>query len=153
MRTRRIIALCVALALGPIVAGPAHAAETGHPRAGRLVSAAPLAADIRLAGASRAWHVAYRSTSWNGGLTVTTGTVTVPRGRPPSGGWPVVSFGHGFGGTADACAPSHTGPSPWERALQEALLGECRSDAQPPRGIEPEIVMWSAWKLHCSRLP
>jgi alpha/beta superfamily hydrolase len=35
----------------------------------------------------------------------------------------VVSFGHGFGGTADACAPSRTGPSPWERTLQEALLG------------------------------
>jgi hypothetical protein len=34
----------------------------------------------------------------------------------------VVSFGHGFGGGADPCAPTTGGHSPWERTLQEALL-------------------------------
>jgi hypothetical protein len=121
MRTRRIIALCAALALGPLV--PESARAAGHAPAGRPVDVAPVDPALRLAGAGHAWRIAYRSTSWNGDPTVTTGTVTVPRGRPPSGGWPVVSFGHGFGGTADACAPSRTGPSPWERTLQEALIG------------------------------
>jgi hypothetical protein len=90
---------------------------------GSVVRAAPLPPAYRLAGAGPAWRLAYVSTSWSGRRTVVTGTVNVPAGRPPRGGWPVVSFGHGFGGTADACAQSRTGPSPWERTAQEALLG------------------------------
>ncbi|WP_166658102.1 lipase family protein [Actinokineospora alba] len=35
-----------------------------------------------------------------------TGMVLLPPGTAPSGGWPVVSWGHGTTGTADVCAPS-----------------------------------------------
>lgn len=124
MRTQRVVALCAVAATLVLSAGtPANAAASGRPRLGQPVHVAALDAPLRLAGAGDAWRVAYRSTSWRGGPTVVTGTVTVPSGRPPADGWPVVSFGHGFGGTADACAASRTGPSPWERAVQEALLG------------------------------
>src|SRR5690606_12354078 len=34
------------------------------------------------------------------------GTVTVPAGEPPEGGWPVISWAHGTTGVGDACAPS-----------------------------------------------
>jgi hypothetical protein len=130
MHTPRIGALGAAVAavamLGLLTAAPASAAQprpgAAQPRPGRLVQVAALDAPLRLAGAGDAWRVAYRSTSWLGRPTVVTGTVTVPGGRPPAGGWPVASFGHGFAGTADACAASRTGPSPWERAVQEALV-------------------------------
>jgi hypothetical protein len=126
MRTPRVVAVCAALATLalPVPASAADAADAAGRRhhLGRPVQVAVLDAPLRLDGAGSAWRVAYRSTSWRGRPTVVTGTVTVPRGRAPAGGWPVVSFGHGFGGTADACAASRTGPSPWERAVQEALL-------------------------------
>jgi hypothetical protein len=120
MRTLRLVAAAAALVLIP--AAPAGAAGSGRAQLGRPVHVATLEAPLRLAGAGDAWRIAYRSTSWQGRHTVVTGTVTVPSGRPPAGGWPVVSFGHGFGGSADACAPSRIGPSPWERAVQEALV-------------------------------
>ena len=34
------------------------------------------------------------------------GTVAIPKGKAPKGGWPVVSWAHGTIGAADACAPS-----------------------------------------------
>ncbi len=34
------------------------------------------------------------------------GSVSVPKGKPPKGGWPVISYAHGTTGTADVCAPS-----------------------------------------------
>jgi acetyl esterase/lipase len=50
--------------------------------------------------------VAYRSTSIRDKATVMTGTIALPKGRPPRGGWPVVTFGHVTTGSADSCAPS-----------------------------------------------
>ena len=38
------------------------------------------------------------------------GTVSVPKGRPPRGGWPVISWAHGTTGIADRCAPSLDSP-------------------------------------------
>src|SRR4051795_12945602 len=102
---RFMVAGAVLVALLPVAAAPARAAEASRPANGRPVDVAALPAGLRLTGAGRAWRLAYRSTSWNGRPTVVTGTVTVPRGRPPAGGWTVVSFGHGFSGSADACAP------------------------------------------------
>lgn len=34
------------------------------------------------------------------------GTVMVPKGKAPKGGWPVISWAHGTTGLADQCAPS-----------------------------------------------
>ena len=39
------------------------------------------------------------------------GTVSVPRGHAPKGGWPVITWGHGTTGIADACAPSRDSAS------------------------------------------
>ncbi|MDQ1289137.1 MAG: hypothetical protein QG622_2703 [Actinomycetota bacterium] len=91
----------------------------GH---GTLLAAEPLPEAVRLAGAGTSLKLRYTSADWAGRASVVSGTLAVPSGRAPAGGWPVVSFGHGFGGTADTCAPSRTGPSPMERAVQEALL-------------------------------
>jgi hypothetical protein len=133
-RRFRIAAVATAIALavpllpatGPAVAdtGPSGtgAAGIGTFWRGLPVKVEPLPAAVRLPGAGPSWKVHYLTTSWNGRPTVVTGSVTLPVGRAPAGGWPVVSFGHGFGGGADACAPTLTGHSPWETTLQEALL-------------------------------
>jgi pimeloyl-ACP methyl ester carboxylesterase len=34
------------------------------------------------------------------------GSVAVPRGKPPKGGWPVITWAHGTTGVADVCAPT-----------------------------------------------
>ena len=32
--------------------------------------------------------------------------MSIPKGKPPKGGWPVITYAHGTTGTADVCAPS-----------------------------------------------
>src|SRR4051794_32525835 len=51
----------------------------------------------------------YRSQSADGGKVAVSGTVAVPKGKAPTGGWPVVTWAHGTTGIADACAPSIAG--------------------------------------------
>ena len=63
-----------------------------------------------LPAASRTWRVLYRSRSLTGALIAVSGTVAVPRGPVPAGGWPIVSWGHVTTGSADVCAPSAAAP-------------------------------------------
>ena len=44
-----------------------------------------------------------------GASTAVSGTLAVPKGRAPKGGWPVISWAHGTTGIADQCAPSRGG--------------------------------------------
>ena len=65
----------------------------------------------------------YSSTSRNGGKVAVSGTVAVPKGKAPKGGWPVVSWAHGTVGIADACAPSIAGmPGNYDSALLNSWL-------------------------------
>ncbi len=64
--------------------------------------------DRRLkAATSLAARIEYTSTSGvTGGTTQATGTVFVPLGKPPEGGWPVVAYAHATTGIEPECAPS-----------------------------------------------
>jgi alpha-beta hydrolase superfamily lysophospholipase len=57
-------------------------------------------------GASYAWRILYHSTDLAGRDIAVSGMVLIPKGNPPSGGWPVVAWAHGTTGLADQCAPS-----------------------------------------------
>jgi pimeloyl-ACP methyl ester carboxylesterase len=72
--------------------------------------------DPRLAAVtSLAARITYTSTSGiNDNKYEVTGTVFVPKGDPPAGGWPTVAFGHRATGIRSKCAPS----------LSPTLLGE-----------------------------
>jgi pimeloyl-ACP methyl ester carboxylesterase len=48
----------------------------------------------------------YRSKSVDGDTVAVSGSLTLPRGKKPKGGWPVVTYAHGTAGIADACAPT-----------------------------------------------
>ncbi|MHB1517321.1 MAG: lipase family protein [Acidimicrobiales bacterium] len=52
------------------------------------------------------YRVMYLSEDASGAPVVVTGLVMVPHRKPPRGGFPVVSWGHGTNGMADQCAPS-----------------------------------------------
>ncbi|MGM4896946.1 alpha/beta fold hydrolase [Tardiphaga sp. 839_C3_N1_4] len=69
--------------------------------------------------------VLYRSTGAAGGIVAVSGTLSVPKGNPPLGGWPVIVWTHGTTGLAPACAPSRdndTGPEHAYIAVIRTLL-------------------------------
>ncbi|MBF6468124.1 hypothetical protein IU427_23445 [Nocardia beijingensis] len=48
----------------------------------------------------------YRTTGQSDVPVISGGMVCVPEGKPPQGGWPVVSWGHGTSGVTEGCTPS-----------------------------------------------
>jgi pimeloyl-ACP methyl ester carboxylesterase len=50
--------------------------------------------------------VLYRSTGEDGKPIAVSGAIAVPRGKPPKGGWPILTWAHGTTGIADVCAPT-----------------------------------------------
>ncbi len=72
---------------------------------GTVISSRPITGEPGLPGA-RNHLVLYRSVDMQGRPVAVSGTVAVPEGTPPAGGWPLISWAHGTTGTADVCAPS-----------------------------------------------
>ncbi len=56
--------------------------------------------------ASSATLVLYRTIGVGGKAVAVSGSVTLPKGKAPKGGWPIISFAHGTTGIADVCAPT-----------------------------------------------
>lgn len=48
----------------------------------------------------------YKQDGFAGGEVATSGFVSVPQGKAPKHGWPVVAWAHGTTGNADSCAPT-----------------------------------------------
>ncbi|MEU4711604.1 lipase family protein [Nocardia salmonicida] len=72
---------------------------------GSVIAFRPIVGDPGLPGA-RNFLVLYRSVDVHGQPVAVSGTLAVPEGTPPPGGWPLISWAHGTTGTADVCAPS-----------------------------------------------
>jgi pimeloyl-ACP methyl ester carboxylesterase len=120
MTTPRLCLLAgmAALALAPTAAiakvrtGPAGPAfytppkHTTAKRHGDPIWARKAPASARLAPAGRNTLVLYRSTNAAGKTDAVSGTITVPKGKAPKGGWPILTWAHGTTGIADSCAPS-----------------------------------------------
>src|SRR4051794_36855658 len=53
--------------------------------------------------------ILYRSQRADGKVTAVSGIVSVPKGKAPKKGWPVITYAHGTTGIADRCAPSRDG--------------------------------------------
>ena len=73
---------------------------------GTLIWARNATGLVRLADAKYTKLVLYSSRTPQGAKTAVSGAVSVPKGKPPKGGWPVITWAHGTTGVADACAPS-----------------------------------------------
>ncbi|HEY2669420.1 MAG TPA: lipase family protein [Rugosimonospora sp.] len=87
---------------------------------GTVIRSEPVAAPSGAHG----WRVLYHSRSASGADVAVSGTVFVPSGTRPAGGWPVVAWAHGTTGSGDSCAPS--------------------TDLQPLRGIEDGAALLAA---------
>ena len=103
------------------VAAPAHAKVRTGPaglafytppgklpgkRHGAPIWVRTLRGPAALSPASRNELILYRSVGEDGKPIAVSGTITLPKGRPPRGGWPVLTYAHGTTGIADPCAPS-----------------------------------------------
>ena len=80
---------------------PAHL----HGKHGKLIWARRQTGKDALAG-KRSKLLLYNSTAVDGSAIAVSGSVAVPKGKAPKGGWPVISYAHGTTGSADSCAPT-----------------------------------------------
>ncbi|MGS2809544.1 lipase family protein [Nocardia sp. MW-W600-9] len=118
---------CLALTAAACAQDTASAAEVaGAPRSdfysppaesipgphGSVIRTQPVTGSQAVPGA-RNFLVLYRSVDAQGKPVAVSGTLAVPAGTPPAGGWPLLSWAPGTNGVADVCAPSRTeGSSP-----------------------------------------
>src|SRR5689334_15781070 len=111
--------LFLALALVPAASaarepGPAGPAFYTPPsplpggRHGTLIWERPLTGPAMLSDAAENELLLYTSVGVGGRPVAVSGTVAIPRGKPPAGGWPVISWGHATVGLADICAPTRS---------------------------------------------
>ncbi|HXX89308.1 MAG TPA: lipase family protein, partial [Acidimicrobiales bacterium] len=95
-----------------------------------------------------AYRVMYVSESVTGSPVPVTGLIVVPARSAPSGGYPVVTWGHGTNGMADQCAPSldPTADVPLANALLdqgwEVTASDYQGEGTP--GLLPYLVGVSA---------
>ncbi|MDP2356234.1 MAG: alpha/beta fold hydrolase [Beijerinckiaceae bacterium] len=85
----------------------------------------PLTTSAALPSAARNILVLYHSRGLNGEDVAVSGAISVPRGAPPAGGWPVITWTHGTTGLVAACAPSRDtpkGPEHVSLSQKQALL-------------------------------
>lgn len=120
MMKRLVTVLAVTTTLATLSVPAATAADTTRPR-GTVTGVERLPEELWIPGSRAAYKLTYVTSDTFGEQALSTGTVFIPEGTAPAGGWPVVSWAHGTSGIADACAPSTTGPSLPERDF--AYLG------------------------------
>lgn len=92
--------------------------------AGVMLREEPMPAQPEITKAASAVRILYSSTDlrWHAGTVPVSGTLYLPAGEPPAGGWPVVAWAHGTVGVADSCAPSWTGHKPRDATYIERWL-------------------------------
>ena len=73
---------------------------------GTLIWARKAGGVVPLEAAASTKLILYSSRSVTGKKIAVSGSVSVPKGTAPKGGWPVITYGHGTTGIADKCAPS-----------------------------------------------
>jgi pimeloyl-ACP methyl ester carboxylesterase len=83
-----------------------ESADSGAVAPGSLITDRPITTAAALPSAQRTELITYVSEGADGRSTLVSGTVAIPKGEAPEGGWPVISWAHGTTGVGDACAPS-----------------------------------------------
>ena len=114
------VAMAVAPASAAVKTGPAGNAFYTPPKElpgrthGDAIWARKLTNEQTLSQAGTNRLILYRSTSVSGRAIAVSGTIHLPKGKAPKGGWPVVSWAHATSGIGDQCAPSR---NPGEGAI------------------------------------
>lgn len=103
------------VAAGDHVLSPFYAWTGALPaQPGVMLRSEPQPPQPEFTSASVQQRILYTSTDarWSSGVLPVSGTLYLPKGEPPRGGWPLLAWAHGTVGVADACAPSWTGLRP-----------------------------------------
>jgi dienelactone hydrolase len=107
-----LVAVAPASATAKVRSGPAGNAfytppsPLGSGKHGDLIWARKLTGEPALKSAGKNELVLYRSVGTDGKPIAVSGTISLPKGKVPKGGWPVITYDHGTTGIADQCAPS-----------------------------------------------
>jgi alpha-beta hydrolase superfamily lysophospholipase len=114
---------------------------------GSLIWTRRLTGPAVLGGAATNELLLYRSVGVRGGPVAVSGALAVPPGRPPRGGWPVISWGHATVGLADRCAPTRSDvlegyERPLLRRWLRAGFAVARTDYEGlgTAGVNPDLV-------------
>lgn len=94
---------------------------------GKVIQSRPLTNAAALPSAARNLLVMYHSTSEDGKDVAVTGTIAIPAGDAPAGGWPITTWTHGTTGIASLCAPSldtPTGPEHHFLSMHETVMDD-----------------------------
>ena len=108
--------------VGDTVLSPFYSVTEKLPdRPGQLLRQEPLEARQSLKQAGSNIRLLYSSTDGlsGEGIVPVSGTLYLPKGTAPEGGWPLMAWTHGTVGIADICAPSWNG----RQAQDEDYLG------------------------------
>lgn len=90
---------------------------------GAPIQVRKLMGTLALPSADRNLLVLYRSQDPEGKPVAVSGTVSIPKGTAPQGGWPVISFTHGTVGLTAPCGPSRDNPGGPEHTYVKAFAG------------------------------
>jgi pimeloyl-ACP methyl ester carboxylesterase len=90
----------------------------------RIVRRMPFAPEMSLVEAGVSERMLYTSRGGPDGRKpiIVSGGIYLPKGQPPSRGWPVIAWAHGTVGFPDICAPSFNGWSERDAAYLNAWL-------------------------------
>jgi dienelactone hydrolase len=77
-----------------------------HGKHGGLIWARKQTGKDALKGARTNELLLYRSKDHHGKATAVSGSLSLPKGKAPKGGWPIITYAHGTTGSADTCAPT-----------------------------------------------
>ena len=100
--------------------------ETLPAKPGVLLRQEPLTAEQSVPGAAQNIRLLYSSTDGIDGSTriPVSGSLFLPKGDAPEGGWPLIAWTHGTVGIADICAPSWTGYVPFHQVFLKQWLDQ-----------------------------
>ncbi len=121
---QRLLLTGILILAAPVLAAPANAAVRSGPAGNDFYT--PPASMPKGAHGTPIWQrkltgkpvlksaktntlLLYSSQAVDGKTVAVSGTVAIPKGKAPKGGWPVITWAHGTVGIADACAPSRIG--------------------------------------------
>lgn len=85
------------------VPSPLPSAEPGS-----IIWQKPFTGGSLLRNAASNTLVLYHTVSASGRDVAVSGVIAIPKGSPPPGGWPILSWAHGTTGNAPQCAPSNS---------------------------------------------
>jgi hypothetical protein len=108
--------------IAPTMLGALYAVPSPLPSAkpGTVISARPFTGGSALSNAARNTFVLYHTVSPTGRDVAVSGVISIPKGAPPPGGWPILSWAHGTTGNAPQCAPSQSArPNGEQRFLND----------------------------------